>query len=72
VRNVLGQDPGSLAFLQVVGLRELIVAVAFMRQQTSGWPWGFVIQDALDRPLSWWVPSSRHAPDRSRFRRASS
>ena len=58
----------SRAALRVLGARELIVAVVFLRRGTSPWLWGFVGQDALDLPLCMAILWGRHALDDRRFR----
>lgn len=51
--RVLGLPAGPPAPLVVrlVGARELVVAVAFLRSRSPHLLWGFVAQDALDLPV---------------------
>lgn len=65
----LGETPTTLTVLRLLGLRELVVALLFLRRGSTPWLWGFVAQDAMDLPLCWWLLARRPQPDPRRFRR---
>jgi hypothetical protein len=60
-------DARTRAALRVLGARELVVAVVFLRRRTSPWLWAFVGQDALDLPVCTAILLGRRAGDPRRF-----
>ena len=52
-----------------VGVRELVVALAFLRRRSTGWLWGFVGQDTLDLPVLAWLLASGRSDDAGRLGR---
>jgi hypothetical protein len=68
--RVLGlADVAPAYVVRAVGVRELVVAAAFLRGRSTGWLWGFVGQDALDLPVLVWLLATGRG-DGSRLRRA--
>ncbi|GAA3571038.1 hypothetical protein GCM10022197_29380 [Microlunatus spumicola] len=55
--------------VRAAGVRELVVAAAFLRGRSTGWLWGFVGQDALDLPVLVWLLTTGRG-EGSRLRRA--
>lgn len=55
--------------VRAVGVRELLVALTFLRGRSAGWLWGFVGQDTLDLPVLAWLLASGRDDDAGRLRR---
>ncbi len=64
----LPATPAGTALARLLGLRETVVAVAFLTRRRPRWLAGFLAQDALDLP--WLTLAALRGPgDRSRLRR---
>jgi hypothetical protein len=68
--RLLGLGDGPVGpVVRAVGVRELVIALAFLRGRSPRWLWAFVAQDALDLPvLGWWLVTDRGS-SRRRLRR---
>jgi hypothetical protein len=49
----VSERPSTLRLVRLIGLRELVVALIFLRHGSPRWLWGLVAQDAMDLPLCW-------------------
>ena len=65
----LPDHPAVPAIVRVVGLRELVVALDFLRARSPHWLWGFVAQDASDLPVLVRLTVDGRAGERPRLRR---
>ena len=70
--HTLGQDvnTSTVRLLRLLGLRELVVALAFGRRPTPRLLWSFVAQDVIDLCLFWWASCAIRPVQSGCFRRA--
>ena len=65
----LGRGAAVQTVVRIVGARELVVAIAFLRGRSPRWLWGFVAQDATDLPVLVWLLVTGRTPSPRRLRR---